>query len=78
MNHGVFGLNTFLFTERGVVVSPFAVGKTSQQWTLHGDRVEHRFNPNWVISADGNVNSIFLCTRKYDNSADQMWITEYV
>ena len=71
------------FAANGAGATQFVFGKTSQQWCLQEDRVQHRFNPAWVVCAPprssataGGVGAQVMAA-DYVQANTQHWIVEY-
>ncbi len=77
MAYGLILMYLFFLSETGVIVSPFSVGKTSQQWRVEGNTIQHRLKPNWVLSVQqGSMENIQA--REHHATPDQHWTRELV
>jgi len=66
------------FAEDGGHLWPYSAGKVNQQWVINGDRVQHRFNPNWVLAGSAKSGKATVKATNYSADDDlQMWQIKY-
>ncbi len=66
--------------KKSIRLAPFQAGDTDQLWTIHGDRIVSRVNPDRVIDIkrQSNQNAAKLVTKDWQGDPSQRWAQEYI